>query len=82
VAPGTQLPPNLVSLRVGAQRYAVFPHSGHVSTVRDTFMAIFNEWLPRKQHQADEVPVFERYDGRFDPRTGMGGFEIWVPLKA
>jgi AraC family transcriptional regulator len=30
------------------------------------------------------VPVraaeFERYDERFDPATGQGGFEIWIPL--
>jgi AraC family transcriptional regulator len=31
-------------------------------------------------HSAD-APVFERYDERFDARTGMGGFEIWAPLK-
>jgi AraC family transcriptional regulator len=28
-----------------------------------------------------DAPAFERYDERFDSRTGMGGFEIWIPLK-
>jgi AraC family transcriptional regulator len=26
--------------------------------------------------------MFERYGGAFDPRTGNGGLEIWVPVKA
>jgi len=29
-----------------------------------------------------DAPTFERYDETFDPLTGNGGFEIWVPIKA
>ena len=68
-------------LRLPEQRYAVFIHGEHVSTVRGTFMAIFNDWLPRSGHQPADAAVFERYDERFDPRTGMGGFELWVPIR-
>jgi len=32
--------------------------------------------------EATDGPAFERYDARFDPRTGSGGFEIWVPVSA
>lgn len=80
VAPGTQLPSDIACVHVAARRYAVFRHAGHVSTVRGTFMAIFNDWLPRSGHQAADAPVFERYDEQFDPDTGMGGFEVWIPL--
>jgi AraC family transcriptional regulator len=31
---------------------------------------------------AADAPVFERYDEKFDPRTGLGGLEIWVPIAA
>jgi AraC family transcriptional regulator len=75
------LPKELARLRVAAQHYAVFTHAEHVSTVRGTFMAIFNDWLPGSGHIPADAPVFERYDERFDGRTGMGGFEIWVPIK-
>lgn len=68
-------------LRVPAQRYAVFTHGDHVSTIRGTFVAIFNDCLPRSGHQVADAPVFERYDERFDRRTGTGGFEIWVPIR-
>ena len=45
-------------------------------------MAIFNDWLPTSGHRPADAPVFERYDDRFDSRTGHGGFEIWVPVTA
>jgi len=76
------LPTEFARVRIPEQRYAVFTHREHVSTVRGTFMAIFNDWLPKSGYRSADAPVFERYDERFDPRTGMGGFEIWVPIKA
>lgn len=75
------LPPEFARLRIGAQRYAIFTHIGHVSTVRGTFMAIFNDWFPTSGHHPADAAVFERYDERFDARTGLGGFEIWVPIE-
>jgi AraC family transcriptional regulator len=75
------LPAAFARVRVAGQRYAVFTHGEHVSTVRGTFMAIFNDWLPKSGYQTADAPVFERYDQRFNARTGMGGFEIWVPIK-
>ena len=81
VAGVTALPPDFAQLRIAPQRYAVFTHTDHISAVRGTFMAIFNDWLPRLGLQSAEAPVFERYDERFDPRTGTGGFEIWIPVK-
>ena len=76
-----QLPPDLSRVRVPANRYAVFTHSGHVSTIRSTWFAIWNRWLPKSGHQLADAPDFERYDSRFDARTGAGEVEIWVPLK-
>lgn len=82
VADGAVLPPDFARLRLTPQRYAVFTHTDHIAAVRGTFMAIFNEWLPRLGLQSAEAAVFERYDERFDPRTGLGGFEIWIPVRA
>jgi AraC family transcriptional regulator len=80
VADFDSLPRDFARVRVAGQRYAVFIHREHVSTVRGTFMSIFNDWLPKSGHHVADAPVFERYDERFDGRTGNGGFEIWVPL--
>ena len=31
--------------------------------------------------KAADAPSFERYDEKFDPSTGNGGLEIWVPVR-
>jgi AraC family transcriptional regulator len=80
VSDAAALPQDFVSLPLTPQRYAVFTHAGHISSVRGTFMAIFNDWLPGSGLQSADAAVFERYDERFDGRTGLGGFEIWVPV--
>jgi AraC family transcriptional regulator len=77
----SDLPRQFSRVRIPQQRYAVFSHGDHVSTVRRTMNTIWNQWLPASGHAAADGPLFERYDTGFDPRTGNGGFEIWVPLK-
>ena len=76
------LPVEFARLRVPANRYAVFRHSGHVSGTPQTFHAIWNSWLPGSGYEVDDAPMFERYGPEFDGRTGLGGFEIWFPVKA
>jgi predicted transcriptional regulator YdeE len=75
------VPEGMVELRLAPARYAVFTHSGNVSTIADTLDAIWSKWLPNSGHEAADAPSFERYDARFDPMTGDGGFEVWVALK-
>ena len=77
----SQLPPELSRVRVPANRYAVFTHYGHISAIRSTWSTIWSKWLPKSGHQLADAPDFERYDARFDPRSGNGAVEIWVPLK-
>jgi AraC family transcriptional regulator len=76
----SRLPAELSRLRIPEQRYAVFTHRDHISTIRRTWFTIY-KWLPESGYQAAEGPEFERYGAEFDPRTGNGGFEIWIPLK-
>lgn len=82
VADFASLPKDFARVRLGEQRYAVFLHRDHVSTVHSTFRAIFNDWMPTSGYRSADAAPFERYDERFDPRTGTGGFEIWIPVKA
>ncbi|HVH69745.1 MAG TPA: GyrI-like domain-containing protein [Candidatus Dormibacteraeota bacterium] len=80
----SSLPGEFTIVSIPAQRYAVFSHHGHVSTIRETIEAIGSQWLPQSGHETaatDETPAFfERYTEEFDPRTGMGGMEIWIPV--
>jgi AraC family transcriptional regulator len=76
------LPAELSRVRIPAQRYAVFSHRDHISTIRSSFYTIWNKWLPESGHGIADAPNFERYGEAFDPRRGTGGVEIWLPLKS
>ena len=78
----SELPPDFSRVRIPEQRYAVFSHRDHISTIRRTINTIWSKWLPESAHEAADAPDFERYGEEFDPRTGMGGVEIWIPIKA
>lgn len=75
-------PAEFSRLRIPPQSYAVFEHREHVSAVSATWQAIWNHELSNAGYQATDGPAFERYGKAFDPRTGLGGLEIWVPVKA
>jgi AraC family transcriptional regulator len=81
VADFSDLPKTFARLRIPEHLYAVFSHQGHISAIRGTMHAIWNSWLPQSDYQASDAPGFERYDERFNPDTGLGGFEIWIPVK-
>jgi AraC family transcriptional regulator len=72
----------LSRIRLPAQRPAVFSHRGHISTIRSTVYTIWNKWLPESGLAVADAPDFERYDDRFDPKSGSGVVEICIPIKA
>jgi len=74
------LPETFSRVRIPARRYAVFTHD-HVSTIRAAIYSIWNSWLPTSGHEVADAPDFERYDRRFDPDTGTGTIEVWIPLQ-
>lgn len=77
------MPEGLAGARIDRHRYAVFTHDDHVSTIGATCAAIFSDWLPSSGRASSDSPVFlmERYGEDFDPMTGRGGIEVWIPLK-
>jgi AraC family transcriptional regulator len=82
-----RIPAELTCAKIPAQKYAIFVHPGHVSTLWQTCDAIQNRWLPGSGHElvpvtSDSPNFFERYGEDFDPKTGMGGIEVWVPIKS
>jgi AraC family transcriptional regulator len=77
----SDLPDGFGTLRVPAHKYAVFRQSEHISTIRRTFSAIWSQWLPESGHKPADAPTLERYGAEFDPVTGTGGFEIWIPIE-
>jgi AraC family transcriptional regulator len=77
----SDLPREFSRVRIPEQRYAVFAHRDHISTIRRTINTIWNQWLPASGLKAADAPNFERYDENFDSLTGNGGLEIWVPVR-
>ncbi|MGH9765332.1 MAG: GyrI-like domain-containing protein [Blastocatellia bacterium] len=75
-------PEDFSSVNLPAQKYAVFTHREHVSKLGEIFDAIFKDWFPKSGYEPANAPCLERYGEKFDPRTGMGDVEVWVPVKA
>jgi len=76
----------LSRVSIPPQHYVVFPHREHVSKLWHTIDRI-GKWLPESGHEvahavADIPDFFERYGEEFDPHSGMGGIEVWMPIKA
>ncbi|MCX7384199.1 MAG: AraC family transcriptional regulator [Alphaproteobacteria bacterium] len=77
-----RLPADLARIRLPARRYAVFTHSGHIAGLRATVYSIWNNALPASGLEVADAPDFERYDARFDPGTGHGDVDIFIPVKS
>ena len=88
VSDDLHLPAGWVSVRIPAQRYAVFPHRGDLSTLPKALDAIWHQWVPKSGCELagavdSDLPAFlERYGEEFDPQTRSGGIEVWIPIKA
>jgi AraC family transcriptional regulator len=74
----SKLPQGFTHLQIPAQRYAVFQHLDHVSRIGATYNAIWNKY---RDHPPAGGPILERHLETFDPQTGLGGIEIWIPIK-
>lgn len=68
------------AVAVPGGEYLVAWHAGHISAIRETWYWLLNDYLPGSGLTLADAPDFERYDARFDDRSGNGGVEIWLPL--
>jgi AraC family transcriptional regulator len=65
------------------QECAVFRHESGTTRLRETLEAIYRRWLPASGRQAAAgAPCIEHYGAAFDPATGTGRIDIWLPLAA
>ena len=78
----TRTPSELNTLRIPPQRYAIFKHREHISTISGTFAAIWGKWLPESGHEVVDSPTLEVYGPEFNSQTGQGGLEVWVPIRS
>jgi AraC family transcriptional regulator len=75
-----RVPDGMMALTVPANTYAVFTHSGHIARLPDTVRQVWGHWLPASSYRHVPAPDFEWYDERWDPRSGEGDVDIYVPI--
>lgn len=85
VADGGPLEEGWRRASLGPTEWAVFAHCGGIAALPTTMQAIFGHWLPASGRSVaaaiDGTEGFlERYGETFDPRTGSGEIEVWLPL--
>ncbi|MEX3015558.1 AraC family transcriptional regulator [Gymnodinialimonas hymeniacidonis] len=78
---GPNVPDGMKTVDIPGGRYAVFTHKGGIGDLPKTIYSIWNRALPDAGLEPAIAPEFERYDERFDPVTGRGEVEIWIPLS-
>jgi AraC family transcriptional regulator len=71
---------------IPSQHYAIFTHPGNVTSIRDTIDYAFDQWLPTSGYSLtpkdhNSLHFFERYGESFNPVTGLGEIEIWLPVN-
>ena len=77
----SDLPARFSTAQAPAQKYLVFSHRGHVSKLRAVSYTIWDKWLPESGYEPVNAPNFEMYGSEFDPETGSGLVEIWLPVR-
>ena len=81
VSDPAKVPAEWSQLRIPEQKYAVFTHREHISAIRRTWFSIY-KWLAEAGYKTAGAPEFELYPESFNPMTGLGGVEIWIPIKS
>jgi AraC family transcriptional regulator len=86
VSGNQNLPEGFSPADIPALRYAIFPHYENVSAIPKTVDAIFHNWFPTSGHahiqgKSDLPYMLERYGEKFNPQTGTGDIEIWIPMQ-
>ncbi len=76
------LPDEFRTFTFPAQRYVVFRHADHISTLQKTYGAVWGSWFPENNVDTKNMNgFFELYGVEFDPMTGEGGIELWFPVR-
>lgn len=74
------LPAGLVTVNIPENHYAVFASTDHISTIQHFIQQVWTTWLREFDCKVVAGPSLEKYGPDFDPETGEGGFEIWIPV--
>ena len=84
-AENIRIPADFTRVSIPAHSFAKFSHHEHVSKLHETEMAIMDHWMAEHRDQIardQNLPVMVEYYGPgFNPQTGLGDTEVWIPVK-
>ncbi len=75
------LPEGFSAVQLPAGRYAIYTHTRHISELGAALDTLWSQWAPDCGLKLADSPSFERYTEEFNPQTGLGGTEVWIPLE-
>jgi AraC family transcriptional regulator len=81
VDPSSKVPKGMSRIEFPARECAVFEHLGHITAIATTYAAIWDLWSAESLRIEEGGLCVERHKPNFDPSTGFGGVEIWMPLQ-
>ena len=79
VTPDSSVPPGMSHWDIPAQTYAVFPCT--LSTIKETWQAASDIWLPQSGWRYGPGPDFELYPETFDPDQPGSEMFIYLPVQ-
>jgi AraC family transcriptional regulator len=74
-----QVPGYMHVLQIPVRKTAVFLHQGSLEKISETWMKIFDEWLPAAKLEVAHGPQYEVYGEAFN--KGDEKIEIFIPVK-
>ena len=74
-------PAELGRIRIPEQQYAVFAVTD-TARMAETWLAIWQEWIPQSAYEVAHTPEFERYPDGFATNPGAPRVEIWASIVA
>lgn len=80
IASPADVPEGMVMVEVPAHKYAVFAHRGPLETLKTTYAAIYQSWLPAAGYKANGSLDFEFYTREFNPSSPDSILYIYVPI--
>ncbi|MBC8125031.1 MAG: AraC family transcriptional regulator [Candidatus Kapabacteria bacterium] len=80
VDPEAPSPEGLTTVVAPAGKYAMFTFDEHISKFPEFIDAVWSKYFPASGYTKRKALDFERYDERWNPVTGSGPVDYYIPI--
>lgn len=81
VSDTSNIPKEMSTREIAPAKYALFTHKGPVNTLQETYLNIYNKWLPEGGFIPAKADMFELYDERFKFGEATSEMDIYIPIE-